>query len=105
VSVDSLVGRPVPADQLRAGGSLYQVDLVPLRLSAVDGGDAVYVAPETVQAALTEVQSRLATGDARPLVVVTRDELTHAPIRGLVRSAQSEHPGRFQLVDTDDGTA
>src|SRR5438876_9087563 len=65
----------------------------------------VYAAPETVSAALTEDQSRLATGDARPLVVVTRDQLTHAPIRGLVRSAQSEHPGQFRLVDTDDVTA
>jgi acyl transferase domain-containing protein len=37
------------------------------------------------------------------LVVVTRD-LAHAPVRGLVRSAQTEHPGRFVLLDTDTDT-
>jgi NAD(P)-dependent dehydrogenase (short-subunit alcohol dehydrogenase family) len=38
-----------------------------------------------------------------PLVVLTRsDDLAHAAARGLVRSAQSEHPGRFLLVETDD---
>ncbi|MFJ7044361.1 SDR family NAD(P)-dependent oxidoreductase [Streptomyces sp. NPDC101112] len=37
-----------------------------------------------------------------PLVVLTRgDDLAHAAARGLVRSAQSEHPGRFLLVETD----
>jgi thioesterase domain-containing protein/acyl carrier protein len=42
------------------------------------------------------------------LVLVTRDavaaaspELTQAPLWGLLRSAQSEHPDRFALVDTD----
>ncbi|MFB7919447.1 type I polyketide synthase [Streptomyces sp. NPDC056061] len=50
-------------------------------------------------------------GDAR-LVFVTRDTVaaretddladpTHATVWGLVRSAQSEHPGRLVLVDTD----
>ncbi|AZK98746.1 polyketide synthase [Streptomyces tsukubensis] len=29
-------------------------------------------------------------------------DLTAAAVRGLVRSAQSEHPGRFLLLDTDD---
>ncbi|WP_257002504.1 type I polyketide synthase [Streptomyces sp. WZ.A104] len=28
-------------------------------------------------------------------------DLAHAPVWGLLRSAQSEHPGRFVLVDTD----
>ncbi|WP_447002678.1 SDR family NAD(P)-dependent oxidoreductase [Saccharothrix isguenensis] len=52
-------------------------------------------------------------GDAR-LVVVTRGgvavgdespDMTQASVWGLVRSAQSEHPGRFVLVDLDGGTA
>ncbi|MFF2014258.1 type I polyketide synthase, partial [Streptomyces sp. NPDC058195] len=51
--------------------------------------------------------------DAR-LVITTRNaiatahgespELTQAPVWGLVRSAQSEHPDRFLLVDTEDDT-
>ncbi|MFE3316573.1 acyltransferase domain-containing protein, partial [Embleya sp. NPDC059213] len=32
-------------------------------------------------------------------------DLVHAPVWGLIRSAQSEHPGRFVLVDTDDSPA
>ncbi|MEU0391169.1 polyketide synthase dehydratase domain-containing protein, partial [Streptomyces chartreusis] len=50
------------------------------------------------------------------LVVVTRGAvgvgsddrlsgLTHAAVWGLVRSAQTEHPGRFVLVDVDDAAA
>ncbi|MEF9908111.1 type I polyketide synthase [Streptomyces sp. P9-A2] len=31
-------------------------------------------------------------------------DLTGAPVWGLVRAAQSEHPGRFVLLDTDAGT-
>ncbi|WP_443076896.1 type I polyketide synthase [Streptomyces sp. NBC_01725] len=50
-----------------------------------------------------------------PLVVVTRGavsvapendiDLVHAPLWGLLRSAQSEHPHRFLLVDVDDDPA
>ncbi len=50
-----------------------------------------------------------------PLVVVTRGavaavegdelDLTLAPLWGLVRSAQAEHPGRFATVDLDDADA
>ncbi|MFF5011580.1 SDR family NAD(P)-dependent oxidoreductase, partial [Streptomyces phaeochromogenes] len=51
--------------------------------------------------------------DAARLVVVTRSavaaapgddvaDLAHAPVWGLLRSAQSEHPGRIVLVDLDE---
>ncbi|MFJ1792953.1 type I polyketide synthase [Kitasatospora griseola] len=54
--------------------------------------------------------------DGTRLVVVTRGavstavgedvtDLTGAAVRGLVRSAQSEHPDRFLLIDTDDPAA
>ncbi|WP_455768692.1 type I polyketide synthase [Kitasatospora purpeofusca] len=54
--------------------------------------------------------------DGTRLVLVTRGavstapgeevtDLTGAAVRGLVRSAQSEHPGRFLLIDTDDPAA
>ncbi|WP_369368671.1 SDR family NAD(P)-dependent oxidoreductase [Streptomyces sp. CG4] len=60
-------------------------------------------------------QAEERTADAR-LVVVTRNavavrpgepvaDLAAAAVRGLVRSAQSENPGRFLLVDTDTDTA
>ncbi|PYC63464.1 polyketide synthase [Micromonospora arborensis] len=42
------------------------------------------------------------------LAVVTRDAAVDpvtAPVHGLVRAAQAEHPGRIVLIDTDDPTA
>jgi pimaricinolide synthase PimS1 len=71
-----------------------------------------------VRDALELLRSRLADEDstAAPLVLVTTGavattagedvtDLAHAAVWGLVRSAQSEHPGRFVLVDTDDDEA
>ncbi|MGQ4406689.1 SDR family NAD(P)-dependent oxidoreductase, partial [Streptomyces hayashii] len=68
--------------------------------------------PTAVRAATAQVlgviqqwlaDERLA--DSR-LVVVTRnalpDDLVHSPVWGLVRSAQTENPGRITLVDLDD---
>ncbi|UYQ66233.1 type I polyketide synthase [Streptomyces peucetius] len=75
-------------------------------------GDAPEAARAAAAGALALVQRWLASewlGEAR-LVVVTRNgaaigdetvDVTQAPVRGLVRSAQSEHPGRFLLVDLD----
>ncbi|MEV5343695.1 type I polyketide synthase [Streptomyces sp. NPDC052676] len=69
-----------------------------------------------LRAALTDLQTwlsddRLAT--TRVLAVTRRavatgpdedvTDLVHAPVWGLLRSAQSEHPGRLQLLDTDTG--
>ncbi|MFC7532066.1 SDR family NAD(P)-dependent oxidoreductase, partial [Actinoplanes sp. GCM10030250] len=64
---------------------------------------------------LAAVQDRLAEGpDDRPLVVLTRHAVAvapdespdpaTAPVWGLVRSAQTENPGRFVLADVDTGT-
>ncbi|WP_280481337.1 type I polyketide synthase [Nocardia cyriacigeorgica] len=82
------------------------------------GPDAI-ASPEAirrgVRTALTTLRSWLSAADAQDrLVVVTRNgaglpgespDLTAAAIRGLLRSAQSEHPGRIVLVDTEAGTA
>ncbi|WP_280453384.1 type I polyketide synthase, partial [Nocardia cyriacigeorgica] len=67
-----------------------------------------------VRTAVTTLRSWLSAADARDrLVVVTRNgaglpgespNLTAAAIRGLLRSAQSEHPGRIVLLDTDADT-
>ncbi|MEU2874515.1 SDR family NAD(P)-dependent oxidoreductase [Streptomyces olivoreticuli] len=146
-SVESLVVRPISADQLRTGDhdSLFHLDWVPVPLTdervvlgaGPDGvpfggyaeleslaeGDipeAVLVAPPTGAAdtvesvhaaaawALELVQSWLDDErfvDSR-LVFVTRGavdgtDLAGAAVWGLVRSAQSESPGRFALVDLD----
>ncbi|MCI3221444.1 type I polyketide synthase [Streptomyces sp. NP-1717] len=78
----------------------------PRVLHSLPGADAgaVHAATHTALAALQE-------DDPRPLVVVTRRavsvggedvaDLAGAAVWGLVRSAQSETPGRFTLLDLD----
>ncbi|MER6127389.1 SDR family NAD(P)-dependent oxidoreductase [Streptomyces sp. NPDC001795] len=82
-----------------------------------DGAELPAAVHESASAALEVLQRWPAeerTADAR-LVVVTRNavsvrpgepvaDLAAAALRGLVRSAQSENPGRFLLVDIDTDT-
>ncbi|MEW9518248.1 SDR family NAD(P)-dependent oxidoreductase [Streptomyces tubercidicus] len=89
--------------------------LVLMHPSADEGTTASL--PDGVRAVTHQVLERLQNWAADDrnvgsrLVVVTRGavsvagepvDLTTAPLWGLVRSAQSEHPGRFVLVDIDD---
>uniref|UniRef100_UPI00292F6E99 SDR family NAD(P)-dependent oxidoreductase n=1 Tax=Streptomyces sasae TaxID=1266772 RepID=UPI00292F6E99 len=126
LSARSLVLRPLPAGSLAAAvrsavDPLYSVEWVPVPPGAADGRGhvtarladtgAVRAAAEQV---LRLVQERLAVGadDGEPLTVVTSGALAAVPedrvpdpaaasAWGLVRTAQSEHPERFVLVDTD----
>ncbi|MFF2014269.1 SDR family NAD(P)-dependent oxidoreductase, partial [Streptomyces sp. NPDC058195] len=85
-----------------------------LVVAVVESADATV--REVTERTLTLLQQWLAAdalADAR-LVVATRKavavaatevpELAQAPVWGLVRSAQSEHPERFLLVDIEDDT-
>ncbi|MFE5118924.1 SDR family NAD(P)-dependent oxidoreductase [Streptomyces sp. NPDC056669] len=132
-SVESLVLRPVDADQLKAVGGAAREAL--FRVEWVDAPQAVAVgemAPKTevvrvvsggadvvgetygrVFEVVERVQAWLADEDlaGERLAVVTRgavdagegvEDLAGAAVWGLVRSAQSENPGRLVLVDTDD---
>ncbi|NGO73544.1 type I polyketide synthase, partial [Streptomyces boncukensis] len=68
-------------------------------------GDAPDAALDATSRVLALVQEWLAEERfaSRRLVLVTRgDEWTLAPVWGLVRSAQSQHPGRFALVESDE---
>jgi acyl transferase domain-containing protein/D-arabinose 1-dehydrogenase-like Zn-dependent alcohol dehydrogenase/acyl carrier protein/predicted alpha/beta hydrolase family esterase len=105
------------------GESYQDLDALEHAVAAAPVPDAVIVAIEPVEAAGEAQAARAVAGrtlgllqrwlaserlaDAR-LVVVTRNavavgdeapDLAVAPVWGLVRSAQSEHPGRFMLVD------
>ncbi|SDM36922.1 Acyl transferase domain-containing protein [Allokutzneria albata] len=102
LSAESVVMRAVPGGR---SVSLLTVQHVPVELSEVDGSVQV-VAPVSVDDALAAVQQAL-TGDSRVVVMVQDAQIdpVQAAIAGLVRSAQSEHPGRFLLVDTDDLSA
>jgi acyl transferase domain-containing protein/acyl carrier protein len=97
-------GAPVPDVVLAAAPAASDADRVPQAARAVVGGVL-----ELLQAWLAREQ----LAEAR-LVVVTRGavavadgdvpDLAVAPVWGLVRSAQSEHPERLLLVDLDPGS-
>nr|WP_267895518.1 type I polyketide synthase [Streptomyces sp. RTd22] len=96
-----------------AGASVPDVVLVPFASSAA--GDTVWAAHEAVGRALALVQgwladerfagSRLAVVTSGAVAVEAGEtvrDLAAAAVWGLLRSAQTENPGRFLLVDTDD---
>ncbi|WP_203721071.1 polyketide synthase dehydratase domain-containing protein, partial [Paractinoplanes brasiliensis] len=107
-------GAPAIALAADVNRSLYAVELRPIPVVEGSGAPVVVWSPpavgvtETVVAALARVQEWLAdpaSDDAR-LVVLTSgaadgEDLAAAAVWGLVRSAQSEHPGRFVLLDAD----
>ncbi|WP_173267742.1 type I polyketide synthase, partial [Streptomyces pacificus] len=79
-------------------------------LPVAGDGDVVAAAHSAGARVLAALQEWIATERPGRLVVVTRGattgvDLAGAAVWGLVRSAQSEHPGRFGLVDLPgDGT-
>ncbi|SDT81656.1 Acyl transferase domain-containing protein [Streptomyces sp. TLI_053] len=118
-SVEALRARLVSAEQLApAGGvgrdALFGLDWPEVALTGAAGplGEVLPVDGDAVET-LAALQAWLAqdSGEGDPLVVLTRQavavdgsetpDLTAAPVWGLVRSAQSESPGRIVLVDTD----
>ncbi|WP_447002580.1 SDR family NAD(P)-dependent oxidoreductase [Saccharothrix isguenensis] len=120
LSVGSLVLREPVASELTTArtGSLYTVTWSPVPVAepvpdvdvhVVDvrpGNDA-----ESVRAAVHHAVEQVRAADDRPLVFRTRGavavdgedvtDLAGAAVWGLVRSAQSENPGRFVLADCD----
>nr|WP_067897735.1 type I polyketide synthase [Nocardia vaccinii] len=85
-------------------------DAVILEASAL-GGDVVADAHDLTRRVLASVQSWLTRTISSPLIVVTHRavalpgedvrDLAGAAVWGLVRSAQTEQPGRIILADTD----
>ncbi|HEX6342000.1 MAG TPA: type I polyketide synthase [Umezawaea sp.] len=127
--VDSLVLRPISGEQFtRAGGgtdSLYRVDWTPVTTEAASVED-VTILHVADSADVHTVTAELLTGlksfvdgertEESVLVVVTSHAVAALPgedvtvpaqssASGLVRSAQSEHPGAIVLVDLDDVAA
>nr|QLJ96952.1 SDR family NAD(P)-dependent oxidoreductase [Micromonospora carbonacea] len=104
----------LPALQRSIADGATVPDLVLAEITPAAGADPAAAARVTTEHALSLVQDWLAAEPlaAARLVVVTRHavavgdeavDLVMAPVWGLVRSAQSEHPGRFQLVDLPGG--
>ncbi len=116
-SVDTLVVREVSAGQLETvdRDSLFQVDWADVTVPAepatdvvvehvVAEGDVVAATHALVAQALTRLQEWIADERPEKLVFVTgMGCLAGAAVRGLVRSAQTEHPGRFGIIDADSG--
>ncbi|ANZ39925.1 hypothetical protein BBK82_31675 [Lentzea guizhouensis] len=100
-------GAPLTAQQQQ--DSLFRLEWVPApkyqhaeaTVVTVNGSDDyVRDAHALTAQALQTVQERLET-DERVVFVTRPGDLAAAAVHGLVRSAQSENPGRFLLVDTD----
>ena len=86
----------------------------PCKLAAFPPGPASHPAHarDLTSQALARIQQHLATTGPDPLIITTRHavatttsedlhDLAAAPIWGLARTAQNEHPGRIILIDTD----
>ncbi|WP_435056394.1 type I polyketide synthase [Streptomyces venezuelae] len=117
VPLDTHTGLAALRGALAAGAPAPDVVIVPLTTAAGTGGRAA-TARTAAHQALALVQEWLAEErlDASRLVLLTSGavaaapgehvtDLPHAPVWGLVRSAQSENPGRFVLADTDGSDA
>ncbi|WAC93722.1 type I polyketide synthase [Mycobacterium sp. Aquia_213] len=131
LSVGTMVARPVNEQQLRAALSssgpdrLFEVVWSPVSATAASSpvlphqllesvageDDPVSATYQRTHQVLAAVQSWLTEHDSGVLVVATRGamglpgenvtDLAGAAVWGLVRSAQTEHPGRIVLVDSD----
>jgi len=85
-------------------GDLLHVEWTPVSPAAGPAAEAWH-APDDLAEVLDRIQRWLADESDGRLAVVTRAACTdpaQAAAWGLVRSAQSEHPDRFGLVDLDD---
>ncbi|TCO60870.1 type I polyketide synthase [Actinocrispum wychmicini] len=117
-TIDTLLARPAtPDDLVPKTDALFHVDWVEAATRGDHTTEIVFVEPGTGDFAarahaatshvLKLVQEWLAQDDAARLAIVTQGavgEVTDpagAAVWGLVRSAQSEHPDRFVLVDFD----
>ncbi|MCP3804690.1 SDR family NAD(P)-dependent oxidoreductase [Allokutzneria sp. A3M-2-11 16] len=111
ITVDSIAVRAVSADQLRTDSdSLFQVDWVPVN-SAGDtpeyevlslestNDDPVGEAYRLTHEVLETAQRWLAENDSTLVIHVEEQNLATAAVWGLIRSAQSENPGRFVLFE------
>ena len=130
LSVRAMVARPVSEQQLRAAVSsagpdrLFEVVWSPATTTRADAAvsyqllesiateqDPVAATYQRTHEVLAAVQSWLTEHDSGVLVVATRaaiglagedvTDLAGAAVWGLVRSAQTEHPGRIVLTDSD----
>ncbi|MDA0638981.1 polyketide synthase dehydratase domain-containing protein, partial [Nonomuraea sp. MCN248] len=114
-SLDSLRARPVPVESLApaaSGTPLYGVEWVEVAVSGRGGEEPVVVwcvgGPGDVPSVVRELTSRVlgavAGAGSAPVVFATvAGDVAAGAVWGLVRSAQSEQPGRFVLAEVPEG--
>ncbi|MCK2244747.1 MULTISPECIES: type I polyketide synthase [unclassified Crossiella] len=111
--IDSVSLRPVRTDLLGGDRTLFHLDWIPVPPRAARTGNTVVLPATSAHQVLGVLRDWLAQDHDGVLVIVTHraiatsatedvTDLDAAPVWGLVRTAQSEHPGRFALVDLDD---
>jgi polyketide synthase 12 len=115
-SLYGLSWQPLDEDE---AGEAAPAELVELaELGFEPGADLAARAHAATAAALAMVQNRVSAageGEIAPLALLTRGAVAAVPgedcdpaaaaVWGLLRSAQSEHPGRFALIDSDGSEA
>ncbi|MCP3803257.1 SDR family NAD(P)-dependent oxidoreductase [Allokutzneria sp. A3M-2-11 16] len=106
-SVESVLMRPVPTGALTATDALYDIEWTEVAGEDVpDDVEIWHVTEDDVHTAthraLDAIQNCLSDEASRLLVHTLPDDVAGAAVQGLVRSAQSEHPGRFLLVESAD---
>ncbi|MEU8327940.1 SDR family NAD(P)-dependent oxidoreductase, partial [Micromonospora sp. NPDC048839] len=114
LSVDSLALRPADLTRMSGTDHLFAVDWVDVAPVSVGVGSGevfevvvlervVGGVVDGVRAVVGDVLGRVQSVGGGRLVVVARGmDVVSAAVFGLVRSAQSESPGRFVLVDVGD---
>ncbi|MGW3962242.1 type I polyketide synthase [Amycolatopsis sp. NPDC005003] len=103
LTVESVRGTPFAPEPGRTD-ALFRVDWTEIPLPAAGEADVVTHEATSVEDTLAALRAWLADPAETRLAVLTGDcaEPGAAAIWGLVRSAQSEHPGRIVLADLDD---
>ncbi|MEV5714349.1 type I polyketide synthase [Amycolatopsis mediterranei] len=103
LTVESVRGTPFVAEQ-GTTDALFHVDWPEIPLPTAETADFLPYEATSAEATLSTLQAWLADPAETRLAVVTGDctEPDAAAVWGLVRSAQSEHPGRIVLADLDD---
>ncbi|MEW2380430.1 SDR family NAD(P)-dependent oxidoreductase, partial [Micromonospora sp. NPDC047812] len=115
LSADAVAVRPVTTSGLTGASgpsaALYHTEWVPVtaptgtgtpdvEVFRVEAGDTADAVRRSLHLTLARVQET-AAGTGRLAVVTRSGDLAGASAWGLVRSAQTEHPDRFVLVETD----
>jgi mycoketide-CoA synthase len=110
LTVGSLLMRPIGDTTVHP--PLHELSWTPIPSQAADTTAEIVEATGELAATLARITERLASDTTAPLVFVTRGAVQarpgeHVPaaaaaaVWGLIRTAQSEHPGVFRLVDLD----